>query len=277
MTIFALLELGIIWGTKKPRGGGFCHEDHRSSAKDLVKALLAIALGGNVKEVEVSMEQPWSIKWPRPHTAERVFPLFLLPGCLVALGGFFRATKSIAHRVQGAWFTSTAWDFAMETLGEQPTFCDFLVFTSGEKAPRPLYLQLIWWAGCRAQDLNGAAAKMKESRSPLFAVTVKSLAGCLDNRREMDRRLAIYVRNCKEACQGHRNLSVCTDKASVCGLGSGIQGSIFVISATNQAILATPQALFLVCTHWCVLEGLPVSPRIHPQTLLPDYPPDHIR
>lgn len=69
------------------------------------------------------------------------------------------------------------------------------------------------------------------------------MADCLDKPHVMDLRLAQYVRSGREAAAGAINISVCTDKAAVCGLGSGVQGSIFVVGRKNVAILAPPQAL----------------------------------
>lgn len=51
-----------------------------------------------------------------------------------------------------------------------------------------------------------------------------------------------YMHCSRELCKGLGYLTLATDTASVCGLGSGVQSTLFVLPATNHAIVAAPQA-----------------------------------
>lgn len=239
---WALIELLCLWRTRKPRLGGFVQDTHRASALDTLSALLAVVGGaGDASEVEMSMELAWAIPWPRPGVPVQPRSLCIAVGGIVALGAFFRATRAVRSPDGKGWWLSKAFQQLCMELGDKPTLRELLLASCEAPILRPFYLQVLWWVGGKVQQAIVDTLEGRKKGDALQAKS-KSMADCLDNQPEMDRRLAVYVRCGREAAAAHRNVSLATDKAAVCGLGSGVQGSIFVLGRTNKAILGVPQA-----------------------------------
>ena len=115
-----------------------------------------------------------------------------------------------------------------------------------DKTLRPFYLQLLWQLGQRLQALmaksmrNIASSGSRSAQQPLV-VHARSMDETLQDATQLDIFLVAYVLGSREASAGRNNVSMCTDKASVGGLGGGVQCTVFVLQQTNHAILAVPQ------------------------------------
>lgn len=83
----------------------------------------------------------------------------------------------------------------------------------------------------------------------------------------MDRKLVEYVEASRSFSRQvrSRTYAVATDKASVGGLGSGLQTTVFVVGQTNTAILGIPQALSL--QPW--FGSVPWAPLVRKSQTLP--------
>lgn len=75
---------------------------------------------------------------------------------------------------------------------------------------------------------------------------VAGFAEVLDNGPLMDRKLVQYVLASNRVAEGLRlrSYSICTDKASVGGLGGGLQNTVIGLGRSNLAIFGIPQACF---------------------------------
>lgn len=239
-TPWALIELCCMWATRKPRQGGFVQHSHKAS--DALSALLEV-VGGDIgaSDVEVSMAPAWDIAWPRPQVPVQPRPLCVGAGGIVSLAAFFRATRTVRSPEGKGWWMSNAFQQLCRELGEKTSLRQLLLSSSEPSILRPFYLQVLWWVGSKLQALIIDILEGKKKAEGLQA-KAKSMADCLDHPAEMDRRLALFVRSGREAAASYRNVSLATDKAAVRGLGSGAQGSIFVLGRPSQAILGVPQA-----------------------------------
>ena len=85
------------------------------------------------------------------------------------------------------------------------------------------------------------------------------LEDILEEPNLLDRHLVRYVAAGRAATEGHSCFSLCTDKSTVCGLGSGVQNTGIVLP-NNKAILTPPQVLQLTfVARDCVCSRLPGS------------------
>lgn len=263
VTTWALIELSLLWGARTRRHGGFAGHDHRASSSDLTGALLAAACmkAGN-GTINIALVGEFTIKWPRPSSCGPSLGLSVSGSGRVALQQFFIEAQHLQGHRQ-AWWLSSALSQLCDGLGEAPSLQSLMAATSAIDSLRPFHLQLLWWCGSQLQQLL-----LSSSRGQHVAggpkLKIKCMADCLGDKTEMDRWLALYVRNGKRLASSATNVSLCTDKAAVCGLGSGLQSSIFVLGGSNQAIMGIPQVEQIMNT-------LPLACRL----VSPPPPPTH--
>ena len=79
---------------------------------------------------------------------------------------------------------------------------------------------------------------------PSLIISVVEDTELMNSAVQMDMQLCNYMHCSKIASNGQLCFGLATDKASVCGLGSGVQTTICSLPG-NLAIYAPPQALFL--------------------------------
>lgn len=67
---------------------------------------------------------------------------------------------------------------------------------------------------------------------------IEQLVDCMESSHGMDRRLLEYVVAGRDYAQqlGLRSMSLCTEKASVNGLGAGLQNTSFTLGESEVAV-----------------------------------------
>lgn len=240
ISVHALLALLTRWSSAIPRLGGFSKAQHKAACDELLRALV----GGLVHEgqgfgVPIDLEANWQIPWPRPPVHGKTVVLDV-GGDGIAKVREWLAVVVAQHPAPGnMWWSSQKLSKFVDRL-ESFDLVALLKACFAEKHLLDLFKQLIWLLGQRLQDHFLAA--LDDKASPI-AVAYDSFEAALNCPLVMDRKLVEYVEASKSFCRqaGQRTYAVATDKASVGGLGSGLQTTIFVVGRTNTAILGIPQ------------------------------------
>lgn len=119
---------------------------------------------------------------------------------------------------------------------------DVFTQTAVDKGMAAFHKQLLWFVG---QLLEVVFAKVHKGKSKaklvVREVTWGDALGCA---MTLDRKLVHYMEAGRRLAsqQRLRSVSLCTDKASVGGLGGGVQTTLIVLGRRNIGIMAAPQA-----------------------------------
>lgn len=120
---------------------------------------------------------------------------------------------------------------------------DLLCASALDKRLQPLHKQLVWGFG---QVLEAKCRKLVPRRKKTEGISVRApgMEDALASAPHLDRQLVQYVESSRRYASmlNLRSVSLCTDKASVGGLGSGVQSTIIVLGQSNVAVVAAPQA-----------------------------------
>lgn len=239
----ALLELLAKWSGDLPRCLGMVHKQHREAAFDLLKALLLCLckdMGG--LKVPIDIDASWKVIWPRPLGHWKMEVLVVGVDGMVDLASWVKAVTERHPTSRMTWWHTSA---LSQLLAETDSLFLWDIFraTCVKKRFRGLHEQLVWRLGQLMESLfSELASEKRKKQSVSFAHD--SFADIFEQAHTMDRKLAEYVLagRCIAQNLSLRAFSVATDKASVGGLGAGLQNSIFTLGASGIAVLAVPQA-----------------------------------
>ena len=247
VSVHDFLEMTAKWGYELPRHMGMSKEAHRLAARFTLEALLhglAADLGGF--RIVVDLEKDWQPIWPRPRPHWKSETLVIDATGICELDGFIETvTKNHACR-KGLWWHEASLARLVSDL-ESTKVWHLIASTAVSNTLQSLHCQLVWDLGCALQRHLLGLAKEKGKSKSLFRFAAEGFSDIsLDASHTMDRKLVEYVEVGKAALQrlNLRSISLCTDKASVGGLGSGLQNTIFTLGSSGKAILAVPQVLF---------------------------------
>jgi hypothetical protein len=238
---WALIALLGRWGFGSSRHGGLSNDKHRRACQEFLHKLIAIATLDGSKElvIPIEVEDVWEIRWPRPQGCGVVVALVVSRDGTVDFRDFMMRLCAAVGGLGRGWWTSKELQRLLEQSSRSGDFQSLLVNSATTKALVPFHLQLLWHCGLRVQEVILDA--WASQANGLITVRETSMEECMESANIMDRRLVAYQECCRAAARNHSCFTCCTDKSSVCGLGSGLQTTIFVIGDTNLALFAAPQ------------------------------------
>lgn len=257
-----LLALLSRWAFAVPRLGGLGSPANRLACSELLLALMDLVKpeSGSLS-IDISISSEWRIKWPRPPDQGRLLALQIDADGHTNIQRFVDEAKAKFPAKAGQWWHERHLERFLQELHSYSIY-DIFKSAAANKQFHILHKQLVWALGYHLEVLfRGSVGKGGMTiREPDFEQV-------LDSAPLMDRKLVQYVlagRRTAEALK-LRSFSLCTDKASVGGLGGGLQNTIFVLGASNIALFGIPQVTGVAATHMC--NGFP--PRLSKHTCLP--------
>lgn len=160
----------------------------------------------------------------------------------VDLQGFRQQVDNIPSN-RTNWWDERSWEKAFGNYG-QAHIVEFMARAGLCKGFEQFFKQVLWWMGAKVQAECMGLIRGSTS-NPICKVVTHSILEALTNAPLLDRMLVQYTESCKDKCRelDIRNYSCATDKASVGGLGSGLQATIIGLGATGYAIQAAPQVV----------------------------------
>lgn len=239
LSTWALLSLLATWCSALPRMGGMQKLAHRQAARECLSALLCMvleAVGGLA--IPIDLQETWDIVWPRPS------PHWKCELLSVGADGTVNFLDWVDRLKQRHPASPRQWwhEKHLRTLsGDSPslTLLDLFVGVCSGKRFLPFFKQVLWALGqaLQAEILKGARGQGE------FEVELETFANVLQDGPALDRKLVSYVLAGQEMARqlNLRSFSCATDKASVGGLGAGVQGSLFVLGSSNICVVAPPQ------------------------------------
>lgn len=239
---WALVALALRWAFASSRYGGLSKDSHRSASAAFLQSLLRCALPveGQALTIQVELLLEWVPLWPAPPQQGAQLPLDISDDGTCKLEGFAqRACMMPKPSGKPCWWKGPL-AALVKGCGLRPQLLEVLRHASNDKNMQTFYGQLLWGIGSALQAVVVQASRGAAPAHGLLEVALKSTAKSLDDNLTMDRQLVAYQNCCRQRAAPHSNFSCCTDKASVCGLGSGLQSTIFVLP-TNEALVAAPQ------------------------------------
>jgi hypothetical protein len=209
--------------------------------------LSALCLTRQGITIPIALEKSWLVQWPRPDPQLRAVTLLIDSQGICDLQ---------------SWCTSTTQDFPCRNIdwwhkAQLSRLCsevystsiwDLFSHTCVTRSLNVLHVQLLWSLGMQLQKcLYDVTKKTVAPRD--ISISTEDFTEIMDNPAVMDRKLAEYVVSGRSfaASLSLRAYSSATDKASVCGLGAGLQNTIFTLGSSGCAVFACPQARFLAC------------------------------
>lgn len=237
MSVWALLEMLSRWGFNIPRLGGMGKDKHKFATQDFLKAMVGLATTAETS-IRIELTDTWTVAWPRPQTSSSADVVLQVH----AGGGLdfekLAAQLASASRQKGWWATRDMGE-VLRDLQASPTVLGLFVALTGRKKLQCFRFQLLWQLGLLLQKALRDAAMGKASPAEVTEVT---MGDCLLDADTLDYKLVGYIQVCRHESRGGKNFTLCTDKSSVAGLGSGLQNTVIVVPGTNTAFLAPPQA-----------------------------------
>ena len=249
-SIWALLVLLTLWTTTAKKSGGLQRQEWRSSAAAMLSAIVADVLVVSPSEISfpIFMQLDWKPEWPRPFAVcDVILPIF---HGRIQWTRFVEQVRAKAVILGAGWWSGDAFDQLDTDMRGKTALTDLLQATCATPCLLSLHAQLVWAIGWTWQQLViGLHTDKTKVHQSLCCYEVKDedLMGCAT---DMDIHLGSYIYCSQVATSGVLHFNCSTDKASMCGLGSGVQGTIFTVPG-NLAILSPPQALLFLSV--CVL------------------------
>lgn len=205
----------------------------RRASLEFFEAMLYAVTADGCFQLEIAFVEDWTVHWPRPPFVATNVILQVDSAGRFSLAPWVEAVQVAIgpeSRCGAMWLRCL-----QQTLGEA-TLGGLLSTSASAPKLRGLYLQLIWQVGLQLQ----AAFRLSLSGKTVVGLSASywHLADVLEQPHQLDRHLARYLMASRQACAGVQNLSICTDKSTVCGLT--LQNSA-VILPNNTAVICPPQ------------------------------------
>lgn len=223
----AFVEMLTKWGGDIPRQMGMSNERHRRASKDKVQGLLqglCETFGG--LEVPIELEREWQVTWPRPPTPWKVETLRIDSAGLCDIESWIGFASSRHTSKRGDWRQE---DRLIRLAGSLKSVAvwDFFEFVCFSKGFKTLHKQLLWTLGMRLQSALCLVAEGKREGKGIGMKEVK-FSQIMEQPHVMDRKLLEYITAAELYAKGlvSKCISLATDKASVCGLGVGLQSTM---------------------------------------------------
>ena len=182
--------------------------------------------------------QDWCNHWPRPNCSEFTVEIKVESDGTMKLDEWWPVVEEQLHCLGLGPRSRMLKDLKL-SLNDKTQLLDVLKQASGAQSCT-LFDQILWACGHQLQKLVKAMLKGKAS-SPWLSAKKVDMSDLLACPNLLDRHLVRYIDVCKGLMHGQTNISCATDKASVCGLGSGLQNTVFALP-DNRAIFSSPQA-----------------------------------
>jgi hypothetical protein len=233
----------------------------QASCSDLLLSLVnsLLSVSGPVLTVPVSLTNDWKPSWPASHTPTDV--VLHVHNGYVAWPAFVKDVIRLAPCHGPGWWARAAFDGLCSTL-QQEYPNKKLHITDLMKATCkivPFHSQLVWCLGWQWQRMALSMLNDVKLSSDNFTITVVQPGDLCSHATQMDFHLVNYMESCQAAAKNHLCFGMSTDKATICGLGGGVQGTQFSIPG-NFIMYAAPQArAFFVCVQLVVMVLLTSS------------------
>ena len=235
---WAVLEMLARWSSCHARHGGFKDSGHRQGAGDLLVGFLSnVCEQHNGLAVPIDLDTSWAVLWPRPQVPKLLCVLQVDSKGVVLLAPFLLEVRS-QNCPEGHWSKSSDFQRVCTELGSCPFVADLFQAVASVQKLSLLRLQLLWQLGARLQETISTCLTKPQG---VLKVKVVSMEDSMDSAPVMDFKLVRYVASTRAVSAGQKNFSLATDKASVCGLGAGVQNLIFGLPS-NIAFVGVPQA-----------------------------------
>jgi hypothetical protein len=197
--------------------------------------------------------QDWDNKWPRPMPCSSQAVLVKLnKDTSFGLAQLFTAVEQLLFSTPDQLAHKKLSEFRKAIQRRAGTLVDLFAVLCCDSKLLPIYQQVLWQCGAHLQKLSLVMLKGSVT-APRMTAKAIGMDDLLEMAHLLDRQLVRYVAASKDSARGYGNLSFCTDKSTVGGLGSGLQNTIFVTPG-NVAIVSPPQATQLPnCAYMCEL------------------------
>jgi hypothetical protein len=216
---------------------------NRTASFELLSQLLCVVIDmDDGARIPIVLENQWTPAWPRPAVVDRhVVYLEVRPDGSVDFESFSTEVSNVSS-TRKDWWTK----LALAPLVADGSFniAVALQCLVGRKSLVSLSKQIVWFLGSKLQHAITAAPPGVAFRG--FKVERDGEESLLDaaSVAALEYHLVQYVESHKEEVRTlkARAFSCCTDKAGMCGLGSGVQNTAFSVNKANLGIVSAPQA-----------------------------------
>ena len=241
-SLWALLVLLTRWCASAKKCGAFAIEQQRQAAAACLSSIVADVMVVSPREINLGilLQQDRQPQLPKAVQAPDVV-LQIIDGKL-QWRKFVVCVKSQRYILGSGWWSDESLDELDSAMHCKSSMTELLQATCGSMVFSSVHAQLIWALGWTWQQLVVGLHKDSTRRHPSLQcheVEEADLMGCAV---DMDNQLANYMMCSQQATCGLLRFNCSTDKAGICGLGSGVQGTVWTV-AWNLAILSPPQAL----------------------------------
>lgn len=232
------------WSTATKRHGGFGEERHRAACLEFLTSVIGVVCQENGGiEVPIVLDDSWNVPWPRPQVKASGVVLTCTAEGFVDLGGFCADLAQRSASRSNWWHQSrliACWGTATGTM----SIVRFVTLTINSGKAAPFAKQLVWHLGWAFQAACLKAIAGGEAQVAGLQITGNSFLEVLTQAPLLDRMLVQYTESCRAKVRELKthHFSCSTDKASVCGLGAGLQATLIGLGGTNLVVQAVPQA-----------------------------------
>ena len=205
----------------------------------IINSLLS-AHGQAVLSVAVKFTAEWEPKWPCAPTEADVI-LFVQHGH-VKWKEFEKDVRNVAKSFEKGWWSDPHFEELSKALKKEcPNKVHIVDLLRATCSIPSFHSQLLWHLGWLWQAM--ALAMLNDDKKQLdnFSISAVSVGDMCNHAMAMDVMLVDYMEACCAASKNTLNFGMSTDKASLCGLGGGVQGTQFSLPG-NVVMYAPPQA-----------------------------------
>ena len=213
----------------------------------IINSLLSVN-GQKVLSVAVNFTAEWEPKWPCATTNPDV--ILLVQHGYVKWMDFEKDVRKVAKSFQKGWWSDPDFEELSKALKKNgPNKVHIVDLLRATCSIPSFHSQLLWHLGWLWQAM--ALAMLKDDKKQLdnFSISAVSVGDLCNHAMAMDVMLVDYMEACCAASKNTLNFGMSTDKASLCGLGGGVQGTQFSLPG-NVVMYAPPQASFFCSTLW---------------------------
>ena len=193
--------------------------------------------------VPVKLTKDWSPQWPVAHTPSDV--MLQMHNGYVLWPAFVADVTSIAAAHGNGWWSADEFgEFCAELKTDYPNMLHITDLLRASCHIAPLHSQLVWHLGWIWQSMALRMLKDEKLTLDTFSIRFVRPDELMNTASDMDVQLVHYMEASLAASKNLLCFGMSTDKASICGLGGGVQCSQFSIPG-NVIIYAAPQAPLL--------------------------------
>ena len=221
---WALLHLFARWAHGNKKQGGFTDDRHKAAAAENLNAMVHDAfLNVPAFNIPIHLLAGWLPSWPT-RQPECHLHLVVSDG-IVCWESFSEQATLLGLGLQHGWWKCLQ-DIDDRIHHGGMSLAQLLMHTSINADLEPFHAQLVWYVGWQWQSVATVVLKGNLAH-PSIQVSEVSGDDLFGAPNQMDWQLENYLATSRRHASGQLFFTGATDKATVCGLGSGVQTTVF--------------------------------------------------